>query len=166
MRRTNSLGTATRRLARTARGHRAAEVARASATSGWPAASSGCRSWSVSTHGRRPAGRHRAAGVVHEVEVLRSARASHVDSATTRRARDRPSIGAHLGRDGRHQLGVGVGEGRQHEQPQVEVGRRRGRASPRTVATVDCSLPPTSPGTSQSRLIADRGRRLTATASR
>ena len=95
----------------------------------------------------------RAAGVVDEVEAVGPAREPGRLGERSGAARDRPSIGATSVGTAADQLRVGRRERRQHEQPQVEVAVGRGRASPRTVATVDCSLPPTSPGTSQSRLI-------------
>ena len=108
VRRTNSLGTATRRLARTAAGHGPAEVAGASTRSGWPARLQRLQVVEGEHGGRRSADRHGAAGVVDEVEGARSERRSQVDSAATRRQRDRPSIEATSVGARRHQLGVGA----------------------------------------------------------
>ena len=138
-----------------AHGGRAPPVAGrgASATSGWPCASSGCRSWSVSTAGAERRRRHRAAGVVHEVEVRRCGRRASVDSAAMRRPADAAVDRCHRRCGARRPA-----RGRPPRRPGSTKSRRsRSSAarssSPRTVATVDCSLPPTSPGTSHSRLM-------------
>ena len=94
-------------------------------------------------------------------------RASHVASAATRAGRDRPRSGRTSVGSAAAMSGWAATNGSSTRSRSSRSGGARS-ISPRRLATVDSSLPPTSSGTSQSRLTRDggHGHRPAAAASR